>query len=84
MVLGNATIDPYLAQPQYFGATVGRVANRIAKGRFTLDGKTYQLPINNGANALHGGTKGFDKVVWDVISAAPGPSAAARPSDCSL
>ena len=51
-------------RPNYFGATVGRVANRIAKGRFTLDGKSYQVPVNDGPNSLHGGTKGFDKVVW--------------------
>lgn len=50
----------------YFGATIGRVGNRIAKGQFTLEGKKYQVPLNNGKNALHGGIKGFQDVVWDV------------------
>jgi aldose 1-epimerase len=50
----------------YFGATIGRVGNRIAKGKFTLEGKQYQIPLNNGKNALHGGIKGFQDVVWDV------------------
>jgi aldose 1-epimerase len=76
--LGYATIDDYLAKPQYFGATVGRVANRIAKGRFTLDGKTYQTPVNNGVNALHGGAIGFDKVLWEVVEVRSGPTAHVR------
>src|ERR1700722_3669170 len=64
IMLGFDTIDPYLAGVPYFGATVGRYANRIANGRFTLDGKSYQLPQNNGPNSLHGGVRGFDKRVW--------------------
>jgi len=67
ITLGYATIDDYLAKPQYFGATVGRVANRIAKGRFTLDGKSYQTGINNTPNSLHGGTIGFDKLLWEIV-----------------
>jgi aldose 1-epimerase len=75
VALGFATMDGYLKKPAFFGATVGRVANRIAKGRFTIDGKSYQTPVNDGANALHGGTKGFDKVIWEVVSVKSGPSA---------
>lgn len=75
VVLGYATLAEYLAKPQFFGATAGRYANRLAGGRFTVDGKSYQAPINNGPNSLHGGTKGFDKVVWDVVSVKSGPTA---------
>jgi aldose 1-epimerase len=64
IILGFDTLDPYLAGVPYFGATVGRFANRIANGRFNLDGKSYQLPQNNGPNSLHGGSRGFDKRVW--------------------
>lgn len=64
IVLGFDNLEQYLKGHPYFGATVGRVANRIAKGRFTLDGKTYALAVNNGPNHLHGGLKGFDKAVW--------------------
>lgn len=64
VVLGFDALDPYLKGVPYFGATVGRVANRVAKGKFTLDGKEYTLAVNNGPNALHGGLKGFDKQVW--------------------
>ena len=64
VVLGFDNLDQYLKGHPYFGCTVGRVANRIANGRFTLDGKTYQLAVNNGPNHLHGGLKGFDKVAW--------------------
>lgn len=66
IVLGFNELKGYLAHPPYFGATVGRYGNRIAKGRFTLNGKTYKLAVNNNSNALHGGLKGFDKVVWDA------------------
>jgi len=55
------------ATEPYFGATIGRVGNRIAKGKFTLEGKQYQVPLNNGKNALHGGVKGFQDVVWDAV-----------------
>ncbi len=65
VVLGFDTFDEYVTKkPPYFGAVVGRYGNRIAKGRFTLDGKTYTLATNNGQNHLHGGIKGFDKVLW--------------------
>jgi aldose 1-epimerase len=64
IILGFDSLGPYLAGVPYFGATVGRYANRIAGGRFVLDGKTYQLPQNNGPNSLHGGDRGFDKRVW--------------------
>ena len=64
IVLGFDTLDGYLQTHPYFGALIGRVANRIARGRFTLDGRAYTLAVNNGPNHLHGGLKGFDKVVW--------------------
>jgi aldose 1-epimerase len=66
VVLGFETLGDYLAPEPYFGAVVGRYGNRIAKGQFTLDGTTYHLAINNGPNHLHGGVKGFDKVVWEA------------------
>ena len=64
IVLGCDDLEGYLARSRYFGAVVGRYGNRIANGRFTLDGRTFQLATNNGPNHLHGGVKGFDKVVW--------------------
>ena len=64
IVLGYDNITGYLTNSPYFGAIVGRYGNRIAKGRFTLDGATYSLAVNNGKNALHGGLVGFDKVMW--------------------
>ncbi|MDQ0251992.1 aldose 1-epimerase [Sphingomonas kyeonggiensis] len=75
VALGYDSIDQYLAKPQYFGPIVGRFGNRLAAGRFTLDGQTYQTPVNNGKNSLHGGTTGFDKVLWDVVSVKNGPTA---------
>jgi aldose 1-epimerase len=64
ITLGYDTLDGWLTNTSYFGATVGRYANRIAKGKFTLDGQVYTLATNNGENSLHGGIKGYDKVLW--------------------
>ncbi len=69
VALGFASVGEYLAAPGYIGASIGRVANRIAAGRFTLDEREYQLPVNNGANSLHGGAEGFDRRVWDIVAA---------------
>lgn len=66
IVLGYDSLDGYLAHNFFFGAIVGRYGNRIANGKFTLDGKEYTLAKNNGPNSLHGGRKGFDKVVWQA------------------
>lgn len=67
VVLGYRTLDAYQVKSPYFGALIGRFGNRIADGRFALEGQTYQLAKNdNDVNHLHGGTKGFDKVIWDV------------------
>ena len=75
VVLGFDALAPYLTHSPYFGAVVGRFANRIAGGRFVLDGHTHQLACNNGRNALHGGTIGFDKRLWRgaPIATADGP-----------
>lgn len=76
IALGYADAAAYVKNASYFGATVGRFANRIGKGRFTLDGRTYQLALNNnGVAALHGGVKGFDKVIWKVAEVKKGPVA---------
>lgn len=75
VALGHATLQEYLDHPQYIGSTVGRVANRIAGGRFTLGGREYRVPLNNGPNSLHGGDIGFDKVNWTVVGAEAGPPA---------
>ncbi len=76
IVLGFSTAQAYLDRPQYFGATVGRFANRLAKGQFTLDGKTYQLATNDHGHHLHGGLRGLDRVVWTIDSIKSGPTAA--------
>lgn len=64
VVLGMDSLSGYQKGVPYFGALIGRYGNRIANGKFTLDGKTYTLAVNNGPNSLHGGLKGFDKVLW--------------------
>lgn len=69
VVLGYDTLERYLSEDGYLGATVGRFANRIAKGTFTLNGQAYTLPINNGNNHLHGGTVGFSHRVWNIAEA---------------
>ncbi len=76
IVLGYDNLAGYLKETPYFGCLVGRYGNRIAKGKFTLDGKTYTLATNNGPNALHGGLVGFDKVLWNArpFESANGPA----------
>jgi aldose 1-epimerase len=75
IVLGYDDAARYLEEPQYFGVTVGRYANRIANGRFDLDGEPYQLEINDGANHLHGGLNGFDKQLWEIAAVESGEQA---------
>ncbi|MBE7201696.1 MAG: galactose-1-epimerase, partial [Parafilimonas terrae] len=74
VVLGYNDLAGYLAKPNYFGVSVGRYANRIRAGRFTLDGQTYRLATNDGPNALHGGTAGFDKRLWTITAVTGGAS----------
>nr|WP_200307615.1 aldose epimerase family protein [Streptomyces adelaidensis] len=71
--LGFGTVEEYVAGSPYFGALIGRYGNRIAEGRFTLDGETHQLSVNDGENSLHGGADGFDRAVWDVEPFEKGP-----------
>jgi aldose 1-epimerase len=66
IVLGHDELAPYVAERRFFGATVGRCANRIAGGRFELDGRSIQLPLNDGRNSLHGGPGGFDQRLWRI------------------
>ena len=66
VVLGFKTLDEWMEKETYFNTVVGRYANRIKDGKFTLDGKEYSLAINNGTNHLHGGNIGFNQKVWDV------------------
>ena len=66
VVLGYESLNDYIGNSPYFGALIGRYGNRIAKGRFTINGVDYQLAQNNAENSLHGGRKGFDKVVWQA------------------
>ena len=66
IIIGFDSLNQYLQKPPYFGALIGRYGNRIANAKFTLDGTTYHLAANDGKNTLHGGLKGFDKVVWDA------------------
>src|SRR5579883_2509746 len=80
VVLGLPTLEDYLRRSPHFGALTGRFANRIANGRFALDGVVYELPHNDGANTLHGGNRGFDKVVWQAIDG----RRAARACACAI
>jgi aldose 1-epimerase len=73
IVLGYDDLDGYVKNNPYFGALIGRYGNRIGGAKFTLEGKTYTLAANNGPNSLHGGLKGFDKVVWRAVKADVGP-----------
>ncbi|MDH3789756.1 MAG: galactose-1-epimerase, partial [Xanthomonadales bacterium] len=68
VVLAYDSLQQYESSEAYFGALVGRFANRIAAGRFSLDGQDYQLAVNQSPNHLHGGERGFDKVIWKAVA----------------
>jgi aldose 1-epimerase len=74
VVLGRDDLDGYLAVRRFLGATVGRYANRIANGRFELDGEHFRLPTNDGVNALHGGLNGFDRKPWTIVALGEKPA----------
>lgn len=74
IALGYDTLAPYTADSPYFGALIGRYGNRIAEGKFELDGKQYQLSVNNGGNHLHGGKSGFDRKLWRAVPFQEGDS----------
>lgn len=76
--LGFDSVEEYVAGSPYFGALIGRYGNRVDAGRFTLDGETYTLSVNDGANSLHGGADGFDRAVWDVEPFEDGPDVGLR------
>jgi aldose 1-epimerase len=75
VALGYADMTGYIKAPNYFGASVGRYANRIRGGKFSIDGKNYTLATNNNGNALHGGLRGFDKRPWKIVEVVNGPAA---------
>jgi aldose 1-epimerase len=74
VVLGRDDLEGYLAVRRFLGATIGRYANRIANGQFELDGERFQLPTNDGANALHGGLSGFDRKAWSITAIGESPA----------
>ncbi len=78
VTLGYDDLASYVAHPNYWGQTIGRYANRIAGGRFSLGGKGYQLTLNDKTNSLHGGTRGFDKAVWKIVQVTQGPTASVK------
>src|SRR5665213_1474636 len=78
VLLGYDDLASFINKPNYFGATIGRFANRIAGAKFSLDGKAFQLSQNDKANSLHGGSKGFDTRVWKILTTQDGPTPSVR------